>query len=215
MEVTMENRIRDAEIRKNEIMQTALKLFLKQGYEKTSTNDIIRELGLSRGGLYHHFKSKEEILDSAISSLLLSELKNAEATFYDDKISAVEKVGYLIEFEAPAQEMYEDIMTIIHTKDNPTLITHLLRQKLQIVTPYFVRIIEQGVKEGVFECCYPQEVSKITVILSTLLFSDTILDMNYEEFLRMIGAFQIAIEALTGAKPGTFDFMKESIKEGR
>lgn len=211
----MENRNRDAEIRKNEIMQTALKLFLRQGYEKTSTNDIIRELGLSRGGLYHHFRSKEEILDSAIAALLLTELKNAEATFYDDKITAVEKVRFLIEFEAPAQEMYEDIKTIIHTKENPTLITHLLRQKLQIVTPYFERIIEQGVKEGVFECCYPQEVSKITVILSTLLFSDTILDMNYEEFLRMIGAFQIAVEALTGARPGTFDFMRESIKEGR
>ena len=211
----MKHRSIDAEIRKQEIMQTALKLFLKQGYERTSTNDIIRELGLSRGGLYHHFKSKEEILDSAIAALLLSELKNAEATFYDDKISAVEKVKFIIEFEAPAQEMLEDIKTIIHTKDNPTLITHLLRQKLQIVTPYFERIIEQGMKEGVFECRYPQEVSKITVILSTLLFSDTILDMNYEEFMRMIEAFQIAIEALTGARPGTFAFMKESIKEGR
>ena len=211
----MENRNRDAEIRKNEIMQTALKLFLRQGYEKTSTNDIIKELGLSRGGLYHHFKSKEEILDSAIAALLLAELKNAEATFYDDKIPAIEKVKFLIEFEAPTQEMFEDIKTIIHTKDNPTLITHLLRQKLQIVTPYFERIIEQGLKEGVFECRYPQEVSKITVILSTLLFSDTILDMNYEEFIRMIGAFQIAVEALTGARPGTFDFMRESIKEGR
>jgi AcrR family transcriptional regulator len=211
----MENRNRDAEIRKQEIMQTALKLFLRQGYEKTSTNDIIRELGLSRGGLYHHFRSKEEILDSAIATLLLSELKNAEATFFDDKISAVQKVKFLIEFEAPAQEMLEDVKTIIHTKDNPTLITHLLRQKLQIVTPYFERILEQGMKEGVFECRYPQEVSKITVILSTLLFSDTILDMNYEEFMRMIEAFQIAATALTGAKPGTFDFMKASIKEGR
>ncbi len=211
----MENKNRDAEIRKQEIMQTALKLFISQGYEKTSTNDIIRELGLSRGGLYHHFKSKEEILDSAIAALLLSELKKAEGVIQDDAIPAVEKVKFIIEFEPPAQEMMEDIKTIIHTKDNPTLITHLLKQKLRIVTPLFERILEQGIREGVFVCRYPQEVSKITVILSTLLFSDTILDMNYEEFLRMIHAFQTAAEAMVGAKPGTFDFMKKSIKEGR
>ena len=43
------------------ILTTASKLFLEKGYEKTSLQDIIRETGLSKGAIYHHFSSKEAI----------------------------------------------------------------------------------------------------------------------------------------------------------
>ena len=41
------------------ILTTASKLFLEKGYEKTSLQDIIRETGLSKGAIYHHFSSKD------------------------------------------------------------------------------------------------------------------------------------------------------------
>ena len=47
----------------NLILDAASRLFLKKGYEHTSIQDIIDQLGgLSKGAIYHHFKSKEEIL---------------------------------------------------------------------------------------------------------------------------------------------------------
>ena len=45
------------------ILDSARRLFAEKGYEKTSVQDILNDLGLSKGGLYHHFKSKEAILD--------------------------------------------------------------------------------------------------------------------------------------------------------
>lgn len=46
------------------IIQVATKLFLEKGYENTSLNDIISNLGgLTKGAIYSHFKSKEEILN--------------------------------------------------------------------------------------------------------------------------------------------------------
>ena len=48
---------------KNKIIDTAAKLFIENGYEHTSIQDIIDHLGgLSKGAIYHHFKSKEEIM---------------------------------------------------------------------------------------------------------------------------------------------------------
>jgi len=44
------------------LMDTALGLFDKKGYEKVSINDICREAGVSTGAFYHHFKSKDQIL---------------------------------------------------------------------------------------------------------------------------------------------------------
>lgn len=198
--------------RRQEIMETALKLFINKGYEKTTTNDILNALNLSRGGLYHHFSSKEDILDNAINTLFVAEIDKVKPMIESDSISATEKLKYLIEFVPPAQPIIDDVKSIIQANDNPTMIAHLLKIKLEVVTPLFINIIEQGIREGIFECNYPNEVSKISVILSTILFTNTMVQMTLEEFQRMVIVFQNLVEAIVGAKPGTFDFMKQSIK---
>src|ERR1700674_3256776 len=47
---------------RQEILRTAARLFQQQGYDATSMSDVAAALKLSKGGLYHHFKSKDEIL---------------------------------------------------------------------------------------------------------------------------------------------------------
>ena len=47
---------------RQEILRTAARLFQQQGYDATSMNDVAAALKLSKGGLYHHFQSKDEIL---------------------------------------------------------------------------------------------------------------------------------------------------------
>ena len=47
---------------RQEILRTAARLFQQQGYDATSMNDVAAALRLSKGGLYHHFQSKDEIL---------------------------------------------------------------------------------------------------------------------------------------------------------
>ena len=52
---------------RQEILRTAARLFQQHGYDGTSMNDIAEALKLSKGGLYHHFQSKEEILFNLMS----------------------------------------------------------------------------------------------------------------------------------------------------
>jgi AcrR family transcriptional regulator len=55
--------LRDAIVEpRQEILRTAARLFQQQGYDATSMNDVAAALKLSKGGLYHHFESKDEIL---------------------------------------------------------------------------------------------------------------------------------------------------------
>ena len=61
--------VKDAKERKNEILDVAERLFCTKGFDNTSTNDILKEIGIARGTLYYHFKSKEEILDAMIERL--------------------------------------------------------------------------------------------------------------------------------------------------
>jgi AcrR family transcriptional regulator len=52
---------------RQEILRAAARLFQQQGYDATSMNDVAAALKLSKGGLYHHFQSKDEILYNIMS----------------------------------------------------------------------------------------------------------------------------------------------------
>ena len=55
---------------RQEILRTAARLFQQRGYDATSMNDVAATLKLSKGGLYHHFQSKDEILFNIMSHAL-------------------------------------------------------------------------------------------------------------------------------------------------
>ena len=61
--------VKEAEERKNEILDVAERLFGAKGFDNTSTSDILNEIGIARGTLYYHFKSKEDILDAMIDRM--------------------------------------------------------------------------------------------------------------------------------------------------
>lgn len=72
--------IKDADVRKNEILDAATILFAEKGADHTSVADIMTAVGIAKGTLYHHFKSKEEIMDALIerqTSVLLKKAKMA------------------------------------------------------------------------------------------------------------------------------------------
>lgn len=53
------------EVTVDKILDVSQRLFLEKGYDHTTIQDIVNELGgLSKGAIYHHFKSKEEIMDA-------------------------------------------------------------------------------------------------------------------------------------------------------
>ncbi|MFR5584142.1 MAG: TetR/AcrR family transcriptional regulator [[Clostridium] scindens] len=58
--------VKEANERKNEILDAAAALFAQKGFDHTSTSEIMEAVGIAKGTLYHHFKSKESIMDAII-----------------------------------------------------------------------------------------------------------------------------------------------------
>ena len=59
----------DAEsLRRAEVILTAARLFRKHGYERTTVRELARAVGLQSGSLFHHFRSKEEILVAVMNN---------------------------------------------------------------------------------------------------------------------------------------------------
>ncbi|MFJ3959077.1 TetR/AcrR family transcriptional regulator [Arthrobacter sp. NPDC090010] len=55
---------------RSEVLRIAVELFNEQGYDATSVADLAQRLGLSKSALYHHFDSKEQLLELALESAL-------------------------------------------------------------------------------------------------------------------------------------------------
>ncbi|AMP19867.1 hypothetical protein AZF37_00570 [endosymbiont 'TC1' of Trimyema compressum] len=64
----MQKITKDPDIRKQEIIDTALQLFYEKGYEQTSMLDITKKMNVSQGLCYRYFKSKEEIYSAALDN---------------------------------------------------------------------------------------------------------------------------------------------------
>ena len=70
--VSMKIREAHALVTKRRIIRISRRLFLEQGYDKTSVRQILNKSGLSTGSLYHFFKNKEEILLSGLHESLVN-----------------------------------------------------------------------------------------------------------------------------------------------
>ena len=75
---------------KERILETALELFAQSGYLGTSMSDIAKELGITKGALYKHYTSKQEILDSIIDKM--NELDMERVKRYEMPEGDLEKV---------------------------------------------------------------------------------------------------------------------------
>lgn len=84
------------EITKRKIVDTARRLFRKQGYVNTSIDDICTESGVKRGNLYFHFKSKEEVAQAAIEDATSKHLPFFE-TLMADEPDPLKKVELMID----------------------------------------------------------------------------------------------------------------------
>jgi len=80
----MQRITKDPEIRRQEIIDTAIRLFIQKGYEQTSMLDITKSINVSPGLCYRYFKSKEEIYQAALD-FYVSQGVDYFLSFFEDK----------------------------------------------------------------------------------------------------------------------------------
>ena len=78
------------------ILDAALELFCAQGYEGTSIQDIVDRLdGMTKGAIYHHFKSKEEIFNAAFDRAMAPIVERRRATLGAGNMTGAQKLKRL------------------------------------------------------------------------------------------------------------------------
>ncbi len=167
----------------NLILDVAFRLFMKKGYEHTSIQDIIDNLGgLSKGAIYHHFKSKEDIL-VAVTDRMTAESNQMLAVIRDrSDLNGREKLKTIFK-ESICRPVQNDIFTVAPDfHNNPKLLFSLLHDTIGEAVPnYILPIIEQGILDGSIKTDYPKQLAELILLAANVWMNPMIFDSSEEE----------------------------------
>ncbi|MBS4201676.1 TetR/AcrR family transcriptional regulator [Bacillus sp. FJAT-49732] len=178
------------EITKQRILDTATKLFLENGWEQTTIQNIVDELGdLTRGAFYHHFKSKEDIIDAVLYRLSLENDPFEQAKKMTG-LSGLEKLknAFLLSFTNQGQlDALESIPSILKS---PKIIAHQLMDCINTGAPDIQSFIEEGVMDGSLSIHYPKQAAETLMLLTNIWLSPIIFSVDTEEYMQKVKHLQ-------------------------
>lgn len=176
----------------NLILDVAFRLFMEKGYEHTSIQDIINNLGgLSKGAIYHHFKSKEDIL-VAVTDRMTAESNQMLAGIRDRPgLSGREKLKTIFR-ESINRPVQNDIFTVAPDfHNNSKLLLSLLHDTIENAAPnYILPIIRQGISDGSIQTDYPEQLAELILLAANVWMNPMIFDSSEEESCRKFMVFR-------------------------
>jgi len=195
--------IKNAEERRNEILDAADELFGEKGFDGTSTNNILEKVGIARGTLYYHFKSKEDIMDALIGRYNCQIISKAKDIAKDKSIPVNDRIIQVVMALKIDSKSGKQIIEHMHKPQNALM--HQKIQKIIIngVTPILAEIICEGIEQGLFNTPFPYECMEMLMTYTNTVFDDDIIEMTNEERALRIKAFIYNIERLLGAESGS------------
>lgn len=165
------------------ILDVSYRLFMEKGYERTSIQDIIDNLGgLSKGAIYHHFKSKEDIL-VAVTDRMTSQSNNILANIRDQKdLNGQEKLKKIFK-DSIMRPVQDEIFTVApDLHDNPRLLFSILRETMDEAAPnYILPIIMQGIEDGSIQTEHPKALAELIMLTANIWMNPMIFDNTPEE----------------------------------
>jgi len=195
---------KDPEIRRLELIETALELFRENGCEQTSVSDIVKKVGVAQGTFYYYFKSKDDILSAVIDHYLREHLERmVRQLIADDTINATQKLQMVIDASLSLKRGERDFVEFLHTEENASFHQRFMEKSNAIFIPLITEIVKQGIKEGIFNCGHPQEVVELLMVMFSLIHDRVALSRIHGEYEGLAeAAEEIAVKAL-GAKEGS------------
>lgn len=156
------------EVTVERILDVSQRLFLEKGYDNTTIRDIVDELGgLTKGAVYHHFKSKEEIMD-AVGDRMFFTSNPFEAVRKRTDLNGLEKLREVIRLnQSDASRTSITVQSIPITR-NPRMLVGMLDSNRRILTPYFLELLEEGNQDGSIHTPYAKEIAELLPLLTSL-----------------------------------------------
>lgn len=215
--------IKSPQERKKEFLDIARQFFFTKGYEQTSVDAIIKEIGLSKGSFYYYFKSKEDLLNELTKDLISDILVEVKKIVNKNNLKAVAKLNKTFDAIGMVKlnniELIKTLQKAFYDDQNIYFRYKVYQNSTYMLAPEFEKIIIQGLDEGSFSTPYPDEAARLFFELSFMVgerLTKLILEIdqhpeNFNQIIKILKNYQITIERIIGAKEGTIRIFSNNL----
>jgi AcrR family transcriptional regulator len=203
--------------RRRAILDVAVRLMHDKGYDRMTIQDVLTELQMSKGALYHYFDSKQALLEGIVESMSDSGSVALRAVVDDPGRNAIEKLHAYFEastaWKAKNLTAVQTIMRLWHDENNALLRQKLSQDAMRSTPPLLEAIIRQGCDEGAFDTGHPHEAAIIITGMGLHLADAIIdamekdgsdgLDISGSYTQGVIAAYTDSFERILGAPTGS------------
>jgi len=194
--------------RRNEILDVAQRLIYTKGYEQMTIQNILDDVGISKGAFYHYFDSKGAVLEALVERMVVVEVIPLLTPIVQDPgLSALEKLNSYfdtaVRWKTARKTLMLELLRVWLSDENAIVRQKLFTMSGKQVTPLLADIIRQGIQEGVFTTSYPDQVCHVIIYVLQGL-SDTIIELlissqTDRDAARFESGVTVYTEALTDA----------------
>lgn len=146
--------MRKGDVRRDEVLAAAERLFSTKGYEKTSVQDILDEINFSKGGFYHHFDSKLAVLEAICQRRAQESCEMARQAAAGAQDTAVDKLNALLHttplWSGEDQGFVSLLIRVAYREDGALMREKMKESQLEGMRPALEEILSEGVRSREF-----------------------------------------------------------------
>lgn len=177
----------DSEKTLESIISVSERLFLEKGFDKTSMQDIVSSLGMSKGAIYHHFKSKDEILVSVMEKQSEKVKKKLYSWIEELKdVTAREKLIGILKRNILDSSVHKLDIVWETQVNKPSFIISNLQNSVIVAAPIISNIIREGNEDGSLNTDYPDECAEVFLLLFNVWCDPVIFGCDENKLMKRI-----------------------------
>lgn len=176
---------------KQHILETAMRLFAEKGMENVNVEDVVRELGVTRGAFYHYFKSREELIAGVMYKSF--EDNNPYLAVNNQKeLNALEKLKFVIKQNMQPRLENDENMKAQMKKlaNNPVVFKNEMLFQVNVMSVYLEKLLREGNADGSMSVDHPKQAAQTISLLVSSWLSPYVFDVTYEEYTEKISFFK-------------------------
>lgn len=201
---------KDHDERRNEILDTAERLFYTKGYTKTTINDILNEIGIAKGTFYYYFKSKDEVMHAIINRIVDYDLVVAKEIAKDTELSVNAKLLKIMLSQgqgAQPDSHKKELTEQFQQEGNEIIHQQTLAIIIKKLSPVLAEVVEEGVEQGLFHVERAQETIEFLLAGAEFIFDLSSFQWTPQEQENRVLAFLELMENALGAQKGSFSYL--------
>lgn len=179
------------------ILKASETLFSEEGFDKISVQKIANKAGVSKGAIYHHFASKEEIMETIRKKQEETNHSTIEQWLSEmDSLTGKQKLIKLLEQDIESQEMHRlDSITSSNIK-NAEFILMYMKNAVKIDSIIISQLITQGIVDGSIQSDYPDECAEVFLLLLNYWCDPKLFECTLDKLFKRLKFLQHVLKSL-------------------